>query len=163
MIAPEVLDILAERISAFSPEQIEEKLNDIQSKQPSVFAYLMSDNETYLFSKTEKELLYYLTIVIWEAAKQELTMPQRLSMKRVDEIQFNNWKALETYSNPKGQPLDDFFEPIIGYHEQAELLYFVCDGLEEVDIQEKIIAKDSLLPIFVMLKTLVDTVIEKSE
>lgn len=160
MIAPELLDTLAEQISNFSQEQTAAKLEEINAKQPSVFSYLMSENETYLLSKEEKELLYYLTIVIWEATKKELTMPQRLSMKRVDEIQFKNWKALETYSNPKGQGLDDFFEPIIGYHEQAELLYFVCDALEEAD-EEKIIAKDSLLPIVVMLKTLVDCLIEK--
>ena len=78
-----------------------------------------------------------------------------------DKIQFENWKVLEEYTNPKGQPLDDFFEPVIGYHEQAELLYFVCDGLENANEEEVIITKDSLLPIFIMLKTVVDCLLKK--
>lgn len=161
MIAPEVIDILAEKIGAFTDEQTDAKLKEIEAKQPSIFAYLMSEDETYLFSNAEKAVLYYLTIVIWEAVKQELEMPQRLSMKVVDKIQFENWKVLEAYTNPKGQSLDDFFEPVIGYHEQAELLYFVCDGLENANEETEIITKDSLLPIFIMLKTVVDCLLKK--
>ena len=138
MIAPEVLDVLAEKLRNLTSEETDEKLKEIELRQPSIFAYLMSDDETYLLSPSEKDLLYYLAIVIWEAAKQELEVPQRLSMKVVDKIQFENWKALEEYTNPKDQSLDDFFEPVIGYHEQAELLYFVCDGLEEADEEKKI-------------------------
>ncbi|NJN77496.1 MAG: hypothetical protein HC803_03505 [Saprospiraceae bacterium] len=102
-----------------------------------------------------------MSIVIWEAVKQELEIPQRLSLKVVDKIQFENWKELEEYTNPKGQSLDDFFEPVIGYHEQAELLYFVCDGLENANEDGEIITKDSLLPIFIMLKSLVDCLLKK--
>jgi hypothetical protein len=161
MIAPEVLDILAEKLRNLTSEETDEKLKEIELRQPSIFAYLMSDDETYLLSPSEKDLLYYLAIVIWEAAKQELEVPQRLSMKVVDKIQFENWKALEEYTNPKDQSLDDFFEPVIGYHEQAELLYFVCDGLEEADEEKKIISKNSMLPIFIMLKSLVDCMVKK--
>lgn len=161
MIAPEVLDILAEKLRNLTSEETDEKLKEIELRQPSIFAYLMSDDETYLLSPSEKDLLYYLAIVIWEAAKQELEVPQRLSMKVVDKIQFENWKELEEYTNPKDQSLDDFFEPVIGYHEQAELLYFVCDGLEEADEEKKIISKNSMLPIFIMLKSLVDCMVKK--
>jgi hypothetical protein len=161
MIAPEVLDVLAEKLRNLTSEETDEKLKEIELRQPSIFAYLMSDDETYLLSPSEKDLLYYLAIVIWEAAKQELEVPQRLSMKVVDKIQFENWKALEEYTNPKDQSLDDFFEPVIGYHEQAELLYFVCDGLEEADEEKKIISKNSMLPIFIMLKSLVDCMVKK--
>lgn len=161
MIAPEVIDILAEKIGGFSDEETAAKMKEIEAKQPSIFAYLTAEDETYLFSNAEKDVLYYLSIVIWEAVKQELEMPQRLSLKVVDKIQFENWKALEEYTNPNGKPLDDYFEPVIGYHEQAELLYFVCDGLENANEDEVIISKDSLLPIFIMLKTLVDCLLKK--
>jgi hypothetical protein len=161
MIAPEIIDILAEKYGEFTSEQTDEKLKEIELKQPSIFAYLTSEDETYLLGNAEKDILYYLSIVIWEAVKQELEMPQRLSMKVVDKIQFENWTVLEEYTHPKGQSLDDFFEPIIGYHEQAELLYFICDGIENANEDEEIITKDSLLPIFIMLKTVVDCLLKK--
>ncbi len=163
MIAPEKIDAFAEKISDFTPEQTAEKLNDIKAKQPSIFAYLMSDDETFLFVQSEKDLLYYLAIVIWETVKTELGMAQRLSMKRVDAFQFDNWSVLEEFSNAKGQPLDDFFEPVIGEHPEAELLYFVCDGLEDANESGEISSKDSILPIFVMLKTFVDCLTIREE
>ncbi len=159
MIAVDTIDTIAEQISDLSAEVIAAKLEDIKGKQPSLFAYLMSDNETYLFSQSEKELLYYMSLVIWEAVNQERILPQRLSMRQVDRIQFENWKTFETYTNPKGQSLDDYFEPEIGYHEEAELLYFICDALEDTEDAPQFIAKDSLLPIFVMMKSFVDCLI----
>lgn len=159
MISVDTIDTIAEQVSDLTAEQIAAKLDDIKGKQPSLFAYLMSDNETYLLSQAEKELLYYMAFVIWEAVNAERTLPQRLSMKQVDTIQFDNWKQLENYTNPKGQSLDDFFEPEIGYHKEAELMYFVCDGLEESEEMPRLVAKDSLLPMFVMMKTLVDCLI----
>ncbi|MFK7950503.1 MAG: hypothetical protein AB8G11_23150 [Saprospiraceae bacterium] len=159
MISVDTIDTIAEEVSELTAEQIAIKLDDIKGKQPSLFAYLMSDNETYLFSQAEKELLYYMAFVIWEAIKKERTLPQRLSLKQVDAIQFDNWKQLENYTNPKGQPLDEFFESEIGYHTEAELMYFVCDALEDSDDMPQLIAKDSLLPMFVMMKTFVDCLI----
>ena len=156
MIAPEIIDEIAEQIGEFEEAQTSERLEEIGAKQPAIFAYILSENETYLFSQEEKAILYYIIIVIWEATNQELDMPQRLGMKVVDEIQFENWKAIEDLKHPQNQPLDDFFEPFIGTHPEAELLYFVCDGLEEIEETEKIIAKDSFFPLYVMLKTVVD-------
>lgn len=156
MITPEIIDKIAERIGAFDEFQTSEKLEEINSKQPGIFSYILSEKETYLFSKEEKAILYYLIIVIWEAVNQELEMPQRIGMKVIDEIQFENWKAIEELKHPQNQPLDDFFEPFIGTHIEAELLYFVCDGLEEIEVEEKVIAKDGLFPLYTMLKTVVD-------
>lgn len=161
MISVDTIDTIAEQVSELTAEQIAVKLEEIKGKQPSLFAYLMSDNETYLFSQAEKELLYYMAFVIWEAINKERDLPQRLSMKQVDSIQFENWKTLENYTNPKGQPLDDFFEPEIGYYEEAELMYFVCDALEDSEDMPQLIAKDSLLPMFVMMKSFVDCLIIK--
>ena len=156
MIAPELIDEIAERVSDYTEVKTAEKLAEIQAKQPTIAAYILSEDETYLFSEAEKTLLYYLVITIWETVKVAGKMPQRVALKRLDALQFDNWTALETFTNPKGMSLDDYFEPVIGEHVEAELLYFVCDGLEEEDEEDKIIAKDSLLPIFIMLKTVVD-------
>lgn len=157
MITPEIIDEIAERVGEFDEQQTTLKLDEIGLKQPGLFAYIVNEKETYLFSREEKAVLYYLIIVIWEAVNQELELPQRVGLKAIDETQFDNWRAIEELKHPQGQPLDDFFEPFIGTHPEAELLYFVCDGLEEVEETEKIIAKDGLLPLYVMLKTVVDT------
>lgn len=156
MITAEIIDEIAERVGDFEQAETTAKLEEIGAKQPGIFAYILNENETYLFSQDEKAILYYLIIVIWEAVNQELEMPQRLGMKVIDEIQFENWKEIEELKHPQNQPLDDFFEPFIGTHIEAELLYFVCDGLEEIEEEEKIIAKDSFFPLYVMLKTVVD-------
>jgi hypothetical protein len=156
MITAETIDKIAERVGAFEEDQTSEKLEEMGAKQPAVFAYILNENETYLFSQEEKAILYYMIIVIWEAVNEELDMPQRLGMKVIDEIQFDNWREIEDLKHPQNQPLDDFFEPFIGTHPEAELLYFVCDGLEEIEETEKIIAKDGFFPLYVMLKTVVD-------
>ena len=162
MISVDTIDRIAEQVSEYTAEQIADKLEHLKGKQPSLFAYLMSEHETFLFTQGEKELLYYMALVIWEAINDELTLPQRLSMKQVDTIQFDNWKVFENYSNPKGQSLDDYFEPEIGYHEEAELMYFVCDALEDSEDMPELIATNSLLPMFVMMKTFVDCLLVKN-
>ncbi len=155
MIAPETIDQIAEMVSDFSQSQIQQTLDEIQIKQPAVFAYLTSDNETYLLRAEEKQLLFYTAMVIWEAVKSDTGIGQRIGTKALDDLQYNNWQLLENLlEQPRIRPLETHLETIIDAHSEAEMLYFVCDCLEEEE--EFRMSKEVTLSLFVMLKTVLD-------
>ena len=47
----------------------------------------------------------------------------------------------------------------MNFQSPAELMYFVCDALEESEDMPQLIATNSLLPMFIMMKTFVDCLV----
>jgi hypothetical protein len=94
-------------------------------------------------------------MVIWEAVKSDTGIGQRIGTKALDDLQYNNWQLLENLlEQPKIRPLETNLETVIDAHSEAEILYFVCDCLEEEE--EFRMSKEVTLSLFVMLKTVLD-------
>lgn len=164
IIQAEAVDIIAIEVNEYSETASEELLEEIYKRQPAIFNYILSKNETALFSQYEKELLLYLTFVLWETVKQELELPQRIGMKQLDAIQFTNWQKAENLpTHPKGQSFEAYLAPFFKDYPQDELLGLITDAVDDVEDEVSLVAKESQLPLFIMLKTVVDALLIRKD
>lgn len=119
---------------------------------PLILAYLLSENFDVL-TEEEKEYLLYLTTVIVFSAKEE-GVPDTTSVteKMIGEIEEKNWELLQASKGKSfRERVDVFFEK----YPQEDLLAFVEDAL--VEDEDSFVTKVGRAPIFVALKSIIDT------
>ncbi len=160
IIQAETVDIIAEQVNNYNETSSQALLDEIYKRQPAIFNYILSKDETALFSQDEKELLIYITFVLWQTVKQELRLPQRVGMKQLDAIQATNWQKAEALpSFGKGQTFEAHLSSFFDGYPQDELLGLITDLLDDVEDEVPMIAKESRLPLFIMLKTVTDVLL----
>lgn len=161
MITAAQIDEIAEQVNDYTSNQIQVIFNQIYKRQPALYNYLFS-KDTTIFNQQEKELLYYVVLVIWQTMAKLLTIPQRIAAKKIDTIQDANWKVIENLPNRLStQSLEMFLDSFFDNHPQEELVGLIIDMLDESEETEKVLTKESIIPIFVLLKTMVDSLVKK--
>ena len=142
-------------------EQVSDELNtnetlvvDMARKHPVIFNYVMGE-QFELIGEDVQELMLYATIVIANCMSQIAPLP-KVSIDTLDKLQANNWDTIENLPPLKKQTFEEYVEPIIGPHSQDELLYFIIDVFDQDDESDLTISKESKIPIFVGLKSVVD-------
>lgn len=154
-ISADTIDNIAEGLNLHSPEQIEKMLNDFGNEQPVALSYLMQEDFEAM-GDNEHELMLFTALQIWFIMKTELNTLKTPEAADIDDAQDNNWKDIENLPAQKSRSFEEYIEPIIAKYAQSELMYFVIDTFEEDEGDEFSMNKESRLPIFLALKTLVD-------
>ncbi len=155
-ISVDKIDEIAEVLNEYTPEQIEKLLNDFGDSQPAALNYLMQD-DFEVMGEVEHELMLFSAMQIWYIMKTELETMQTPNEEEIDDAQDENWATAENLPAQKGRSFEEYVEPMIATYPQSELMYFVLDAFEEDEGDDEFsINKESRLPIFLALKTLVD-------
>jgi len=154
-ISVDSIDKIANELNEYTPEQIEVLLNDFSDAQPVALNYLMQEDFEAM-GDTEHELMLFTAMQIWFIMKTELSEIRTADEEDIDDSQDDNWEAAEKLPAQKRRSFEEYVEPMIAKYPQSELLYFVLDTFEEDEGDEFSINKESRLPIFLTLKTLVD-------
>jgi len=152
-INEDIIDQQAERIS--SDEAYRETIvEQLREEQPVILAYLFSENID-AFPNTEKEYLLFLWLVIYSAVRQKIAGLPIVTEDAISELEEKNWEKLQEVKARKfRERLDVFFED----SPQEDLLAFVEDAL--LDDQDEVVSKESREPMFVVLKSLIDCLLE---
>ena len=152
-ITPELIDTIVVNFEQFTDGKIEELIQELGEHQPDALAYILSKDFEALGDE-ENEILLLDTLMLWQIVNQGFETINVPNSDKVDQLQFDNWKASEELKPTKGQSFDDFVEPMIADYPEDELLYFVLDTL--IDDEDEDMNSESNLPIFIALKTLCD-------
>lgn len=125
-------------------------LSSFATTQPGVTAYLLGEDFDSL-SDDERELMLYMCIIMYNAIIHEPSELPSPTTDDVEEAEDANWKKLENITAKKfSDRLDVFFEET----PQEDLLAFFEDVLIE---EEEMITKEGREPIFIALKSILDT------
>lgn len=148
-VSEEVIDEVAEELGD-SEVAFERTIQHMETNQPVLLAYLLSDNFS-LFTDQEREFLLFLMIVMYEAVKQVNGIPKAISEEEISITEENNWNLLQGIRG-KGfhERLDVFFQN----HPQEDLLAFVEDALS--DVEDGYVTKEGREAIFVAVKSVID-------
>lgn len=132
------------------PQQFEQAIDQLKEEQPQILAYLFSAAFDIL-TQNEKDLLLYLTIVIFLTYKQAREKLPIIDQDKIEETEEHNYTLFElTKAIEFRDRLDIFFEN----YPQEDLLAFVEDAL--TDEEEEQISKTGRAPMFIALKTIID-------
>ena len=153
-VTPELVDKVVVSFEKLTDEKIESLIQELEEHQPAALAYVLSEDFEAL-GEEENEILLLDALMLWQIINQAYESIDTPDSEKVDQLQFDNWKASEELKATKGQSFDDFVEPMIADYPEDELLYFVLDTLIDEDDEDDM-NSESKLPIFIALKTLCD-------
>ncbi|PHN04672.1 hypothetical protein [Flavilitoribacter nigricans] len=148
-VSEEVIDRVAEELGE-SEAVFETALNDLETSQPVLLAYLFSENFS-LFTNQEREFLLFLVIVIYRSAKKVNGDLPRIEEDELSGQEENNWQLLQGVKGHKfHERLDVFFRD----QPQEDLLAFAEDALS--DVEDGYVTKEGREAIFVAVKSIID-------
>lgn len=148
-IAEQAIDEVTAILSQ-NEEQYDLAIIELQSKQPILFSYWLSESFK-LLTEEEKAYLLYLGLVIWKAIDSEFTETPVLFSEDIEEIEEKNWTLFnESKARKFREKLDTFFDK----YPQEDLLAFVEDAL--VEDEDSFVTKEGKELLFIGLKTTID-------
>jgi len=110
--------------------EMEKMIDTFGEKQPLLLTYLMSMGEDDL-NEEERELLLYLGTFFWKAFQLEGLTPEEVTEDRLEELRNENLTLLEAAESGKGKDFDRVWQESIENYEQAELLGYLVETLED--------------------------------
>ncbi|MEL6141172.1 MAG: hypothetical protein AAFU67_06110 [Bacteroidota bacterium] len=151
MIAETTIDTQLTRLegSDFSAD-----LRDLSEAQPYLVDYL-SREDTGAFTENEQELLFFAVLVIYHAIKEERKEPALVEGDAIAEAEEHIFSLLQEQSaRAFRERLDVFFTQT----KEEDLLAFIEDLL--VVEEESGVTKEGREPLFVLLKTCMDVLLQ---
>jgi len=147
--------IIDAKFEALQKGGFELSVEAFKTKQPVLMAYLLSESFDVL-TIAEKELMLFLSVVIWEANLEVNGPMLEVAESRIGEIDEINWELI---ANAPGKTFRDKLDVFFNNYSQEDLLAFVEDAItideeeEDTDIE---VTKEGRQPMFIGLRTLID-------
>lgn len=159
MILATQIDHIAEAFNALPPDEAEQVVAQFGEEQEAILHYILSDDFEVLGVQAQETLLYG-AIIIWQATRKFGKQYSTASYEKIDDIQFENWERADTMTQEKGQSFNDFIDPFFENYEEEELLELVAGLIDEDDDNEEdAIPEEYKLPVFVALKSVIDSLV----
>ena len=132
-VSPEIIDQVDLWLDDLEDEHHFERLMDqLSEDQPILFAYLMTMGESD-FNDDEKELMFFLGLVIWQAMLKANPSLKELSETRLEKVQADNVSVLELTTEDPETDLEAAFRAMLSNYNQPNLLEYVIDVLFSPD------------------------------
>lgn len=148
-VSEQVIDQVAEAIGT-SESSFEWALQEMETRQPVLLAYLFSENFA-LFTEGEREFLLFLVMVVHSASVRANNDLPPITEEMISQKEEANWEMLQEVKGRKfHERLDVFFEG----HPQEDLLAFAEDALS--DVEDGFVTKEGREAIFVAVKSVID-------
>ena len=124
--------------------------------QQSDLLYFLHESIEGVFSKDEQVLIQFVVAVLFKSILKEASFIGAISPEEIEYIDGQNWDVIERSTGGSFRKIvTGFFE---GYA-QEDLLVFIEDSLMEDE--NSFVTDDSRLPMFVLLKTILDSFLKK--
>ena len=154
LVTEDIIDQQMEEL-ANSSTAFEESLVALRREQPVIGGYLFTENHE-VFTDAEREMLLFLTVVIWQAAAEAAdgALPE-VSGDQLAEAEEINWELL-----PTGKKMDfrAKLDPFFDNYPQEDLLALVEDSLtaEDEDEDAERLTEEGREALFISLKSIID-------
>lgn len=150
MISEKTIDKVVEDLET---ADFEHEVENLSVQQPALMAYLFSE-DFELLTQDEREYMLYLTMVLYKSVETENGNIAPIKETDLEIAEEHNWTLLENVTQKRFRDrITIFFEKTT----QEDLLAFIEDAL--TDDEDKLITSEGREPIFVALKSIVDSLV----
>jgi len=133
MISAETVTRVWQDMARASLDEVPRLLNQMQAEQPVVLAYLLAVDDS-IFNEHEREIIFYLGIVVWQMMKQSRRRLRKVTEKRLEQAEEANFDFLEHLStSPEADFESTTWEMLATYPEPEVFRYIVEAVMEEED------------------------------
>lgn len=155
MVEEFIIDETTEELSA-SERALEHTLDLMNQEQPTLLAYLFSENFE-AFTESERELLLFLTSVIWKSVFRVWGTQDEVTEAQLATAEERNWALLQSVNARQfRERATIFFED---HPEEEELLAFVEDAVADDEEEGSPVSDEGREPLFVTLKSIIDCLV----
>jgi hypothetical protein len=161
MISAETVTRVWQDMARASLDEIPRLVNQMQVEQPVVLVYLSAVGDA-LFNQHERELIFYLGMVVWQMMKQSQRRLRKVTEERLEQAEEANYGFLEFLS---ASPEADFVsatEAMLATYPEPEVLRYIVEAIneeEDYDPDDPPIRDEYRGMAFVYLKTVLDAFI----
>ena len=153
-ISSEIVEKTWKEMGGRSPEKASEMVKRMDLEQPVILAYLMAMGSDVL-NQSEREVLLYLGIVVWQIMCQMDTPLPKITKETLDKMEDSNMDMLEYLEEESDCDFIDTTGKILDNYSQPEVLKYVIEALMEPD-EDCLIRDESKGIMMIYLKTVID-------
>lgn len=136
-ISYEIVTETWQRMAETPPEQAQGLIDQMEKEQPIIMVYLLALDE-YPFNQTEREIIFYIGVVLWEILKQGQPPLSMVNEESISKVEEENFRFLELLSNDTEADFMSATRSLIDNYGEPEVLRYLVEALmeDEVDLDE---------------------------
>ena len=155
-IPSDIVEKTWKKMGGMSPADAPKMISRLTKQQSWILAYLMAAGDDSL-NRDERELLFYLGIVIWRIMSQGDKCLSEVTDKIIDEAEEANIKMLEYLEDESPDDFADVIEKVLENYNQYYVLQYIVEALMEEDSEEECLIRDENIGMMMIyLKTVID-------
>lgn len=145
------------KLAQLTDAGLQQVVERMEKEQPEIMAFLMAADYD-AFNQDERELVFYLGMVVWEMMRQGMPRPQQVSEERLYQLVERTDQMVESLM---GESEGDFVAvatQVFKNHNQLYVLRYIVEALFEMEEDDDgtEIRDDMKGLIFLNLKTMVE-------
>jgi len=154
-VSAEIVEQTWKRLGGMSPEEAPVVVDAMGREQPFILAYLTALGEGYL-TEDEMGVLLHIGIVAWQAVKEGSGELPMVSGEELDAAEARNSRMLEYMEDESDAGFLDATEKVFKNYNQYHIMKYILEALMEEPEDGTVVRDDSIGPMFMCLKTVVD-------
>ena len=131
-ISEEIIERTARKLAAMSIGDMPKLLEKMEKEQPEIMAFLMAIDHDVL-NQDERELLFYLGMVVWQMMREGTPRPKRVSAERLDELVVSTAKIVESFMTESPGDFMAVMARMFKDHHQINVLRYIVEALFELE------------------------------
>ena len=155
MISSEVVTQTWQRMCQAPVHQAPELVEQMKDEQPVALSYLLALEELP-FNEYERELIFYIGMVVWQIMKQSDQQLYKVTRKKMEKAEDANIERLEQLVSGSEGELIESAQHLISTHPEPEVLRYVVEAIMEEDEEEPGFRDENKGLAFIHLKILLD-------
>ncbi|MEK9135820.1 MAG: hypothetical protein AAB393_01750 [Bacteroidota bacterium] len=165
MISAETVTRVLESMSTMSDAQAQAIVTQMGKRQPEVLAYLLATSENEAFDQDERQVFFYIGMVIWQIMKQHPNGRDRITETQLERAEKANEDLLEKMASDSSGDFSSATQSMIENYPEPEVLRYLTQALmedEEGNPDNPPIRDENLGLAFLSLKIVLDAFIGKT-
>ena len=159
MISSQVVTQTWQRMSQTPVDQAPELVDQMKAEQPVVLSYLLHE-EDFPFNEYERELIFYIGMVVWQIMKQSEQQLYKVTRKKLRKAEELNVGFLEDLASSSEGDFIRSVQQLLRTYAEPEVLRYILEAIMEEDEPEEPGIRDEYKGLaFVHLKILLDAFI----
>lgn len=159
MISAETVTRVWQDMARVPISEIPRFVQQMEEEQPAIMAYLLAVGDA-LFNQHEREIIFYLGMVVWQMMKQSKRRLFKVSPRKLDRAEEANFALLERLSESPEAGWESLTRTMLATYPEPEVLRYIVEAIMEDDDPEDPPIRDEYRGMaFIYLKTVLDALI----
>ena len=135
MIPAEIVTETWQRMAQTPVHEAPDLVNQMQQEQPAIMAHLLYLDE-FPFDPHERELIFYIGMVVWQIMKQSKRRLRRVTLKKLSKAEKANYDTLELLASDSEADLFSATVAMIENHPEPEVVRYIVETIMDEEDYE---------------------------